>query len=160
LHGAQVFHGHPLGLWWFFKYTDEAPNGIGIHADPAAVNINVWLTPDDSCISGGGLEVFKLVPPAEVTVREVNHERTAAEEAEFYAELAKDGIFKIPYKCNRAAVFVSDQYHVSEPFQFRPGLDNHRVNLTLLFGDRVLGREEEAGAAKTPAKDDGWDLFD
>jgi hypothetical protein len=48
------------------------------------VNINVWLTPDESRVSGGGLEVFKLVPPAEVTVREVNHERTAEEEAEFY----------------------------------------------------------------------------
>lgn len=157
---GQVFSKHPLGLWWFFKYTDEAPNGIGIHADPAAVNINVWLTPDESRISGGGLDVFKLVPPAEVSIPEVNHERAAAEEAAFYSELARDGVINIPYKCNRAAIFVSDQYHVSEPFEFRPGLDNHRINLTLLFGDRVVGRADPGNPAKAAVKDDGWDLFD
>lgn len=58
---------------------------VGIHADPAAVNINVWLTPDESQITGGGLEVFKMIPPADVTVTKVNHEFTSREEeAEFY----------------------------------------------------------------------------
>ena len=28
------------------------------------------------------------------------------------------------------------QYHESEPFRFKPGYYNRRVNLTLLFGDR------------------------
>ena len=29
---------------WLFKYSDSNPSGIGIHADPAAVNFNLWLT--------------------------------------------------------------------------------------------------------------------
>lgn len=61
----------------------------------------------------------------------------------------------IPYKCNRAAIFVSDQYHVSEPFQFKDGLENHRVNLTLLFGDRLT-----PDPPKDHKGDSDWDLFE
>jgi hypothetical protein len=74
--------------------------------------------------------------------------------------LAEDGIVTIPYKCNRAAIFVSDQYHVSEPFEFKTGLENHRINLTLLFGDRVINQPENGTEKKAAYKDDGWDLFD
>ena len=38
----------------------------------------------------------------------------------------------IPYQCNRAVIFVSDQYHESLPFRFAQGYDNRRVNLTLV----------------------------
>jgi hypothetical protein len=48
----KVFLGHSLGLWWLFKYTNQAKNGISIHADAAAVNINIWLTPDSAHIKG------------------------------------------------------------------------------------------------------------
>ena len=27
----------------------------------------------------------------------------------------------VPYRCNRAVIFVSDQYHESLPFRFAPG---------------------------------------
>jgi hypothetical protein len=48
----KVFKGHSLGLWWLFKYTNQAKNGISIHADAAAVNINIWLTPDSAHVKG------------------------------------------------------------------------------------------------------------
>ena len=41
-------------------------------------------------------------------------------------------VVTIPYQCNRAVIFVSDQYHESLPFRFAPGYDNRRVNLTLV----------------------------
>ena len=50
---------------------------------------------------------------------------------------------------------MSDQYHVSEPFEFKEGLENHRVNLTLLFGDRI----GTVDAAAKKAEEDDWALF-
>ena len=76
----------------------------------------------------------------------------------------------IPYKCNRAAIFVSDQYHESLPFTFAPGYAQRRANLTLLFGDRwsPLGSAEASGAepsssapsAPSALADDAFDIFD
>eukprot|EP00937_MAST-01D_sp_MAST-1D-sp2_P004743 g4743.t1 len=164
-----VFGPHPLGLWWLFKYPPPADGagvggegaggggsgggsgdkarGIGIHADDAAVNVNIWLTPDSARLSGGGLRIFHHVPPLGTSVAQVNHEfDSAADEAVLHSELERGGHAHIPYACNRAAIFVSDQYHVSEPFEFRPGYENHRLNLTFLFGDRA-GVAAAAGAA-------------
>eukprot|EP01048_Picozoa_sp_COSAG05_P008433 COSAG05_NODE_642_length_8135_cov_20.343703_8_plen_563_part_00 len=39
----------PLVQAWMYKYdTTSAPDGIGIHADAASVNLNLWLTDDSS----------------------------------------------------------------------------------------------------------------
>ena len=45
-------------------------NGIAVHADHAAVNLNFWVTPDDANLdpSSGGLVVYPKAPPADVEV--------------------------------------------------------------------------------------------
>lgn len=45
-------------------------DGIGVHADHAAVNLNFWVTPDEANLdpSSGGLVVYPKAPPAEVDV--------------------------------------------------------------------------------------------
>ena len=58
----SIFEPHALALWWIFKYDQTNPSGIGIHADPAAVNINLWLTDDAACLDGGGLAIYSHVP--------------------------------------------------------------------------------------------------
>ena len=72
-------------------------------------------------------------------------------------------VHRIPYRCNRAAIFVSDQYHESQPFVFAAGYAQRRVNLTLLFGDRwraegAVADEPALGPAAAGA--DLWDVFD
>jgi len=167
----NVMNGHPLGLWWLFKYTQVGNSGISIHADAAAVNFNIWLTPDDARKSGGGLDVYTELPPVEAGMMEINGEFPTAEaEEEFRSKLLKAGqVRHVDYKRNRAILFVSDLYHASQPFEF-PDSDNQpRVNLTLLFGDRAAerrpssqakapGANEDAGA-KRPREDVDWDLF-
>lgn len=132
---------HPLGLWWFFKYVPGyGDRGIGVHADQAAVNLNIWITPNEGCISGGGLEIFSHVPPAVgINIREYNQEFSSlTAELNFMADLRKKGTSTlVPYKRNRAVLFVSDQYHVSEPFVFKDEYEHFRCNLTFLFGDRL-----------------------
>ena len=81
----------PLSQAWAYKYdTASAPDGIGIHADAAAVNLNLWLTDDSANLEsddedddgaaqaegvgsgrqrrrggGGGLVVWRKEPPSE-----------------------------------------------------------------------------------------------
>ena len=100
------------------------------------------------------------MPPLEQETQSVNREfESAAEEAALRERLKAEGeVVTVPYACNRAVVFVSDQYHESLPFRFAPGYANRRCNLTLLFGDRW-----SVTAAAAPAADaaggDGWDVF-
>ncbi len=149
---------HPLGLWWFFKYTDEAPNGIGIHADPAAVNINIWLTPDEARVRGGGLTIFKKAADDRSAVADYNHEfASEGAEAALRKQLEEGGSVHVEYRANRAVMFISDQFHVSEPFEFKRGYENHRVNLTLLFGDRLVNNPVVAHMQSTAVRDDSAD---
>ncbi len=44
---AVFGHGaHKLRFLWAYKY-DAAYEGIAVHADRAAVNVNIWITPDE-----------------------------------------------------------------------------------------------------------------
>ncbi|MDV5142809.1 hypothetical protein R1T08_00315 [Streptomyces sp. SBC-4] len=42
----------------------------------------------------------------------------------------------IPYRRNRAVIFNSDLFHASDAVRFRPGYENLRINVTMLYGDR------------------------
>src|SRR4029077_19018065 len=42
-----IFAAYPVPKIWAFK-SGERPDGIGIHADLAAVNVNFWITPDSA----------------------------------------------------------------------------------------------------------------
>ena len=172
-----IFARHRLALHWFFKYDATNGEGIGIHADPAAVNINIWLTDDSACLEGGGLAIYEHVPPKSAATAEVNKEFAPGAEERLREQLRAAGPTRtVPYACNRAAIFISDQYHESLPFRFAVGYGNRRVNLTLLFGDRwctdadgdasgVDGSKigAEVANAATPsatAAADLWDVFD
>jgi hypothetical protein len=40
----------------------------------------------------------------------------------------------VPYRQNRAVLFRSRLFHYSDSPIFAPGYENHRINLTLLYG--------------------------
>ncbi len=157
-----IFSPHALGLWWLFKYDQTNPDGIGIHADPAAVNLNLWLTPDSAHVEGGGLEVYSRVPPLEQPVQVANTEFASREaEDELRTRLRGAGeATVVDYRCNRAVLFVSDLFHESLPFRFLPGYHNRRVNLTMLFGDRWNPvSPTEVSDKLVPSEDGAWDVF-
>src|SRR6202040_676518 len=53
-----------------------------------------------------------------------------------YLRRKKAGSIRIPYKQNRAIIFNSDLFHATEAVHFRPGYENYRVNVTMLYGLR------------------------
>ncbi len=43
----------------------------------------------------------------------------------------------IPHRQNRAVIFDANLFHGSDTVNFSPGYENHRINITLLFGRRA-----------------------
>jgi hypothetical protein len=138
----RIFEGHPLKYLWAYKYDSEY-TGINTHADEAAVNVNLWITPDAANLdpTSGGLVVFTAKPPADWSFREYN---TATD---FVMEtLLKPTNFAnvtIPYKQNRAVLFDSALFHHTDKFKFKKGYENRRINLTLLYGDMIKANVKE-----------------
>jgi len=133
----EIFADHPLRYHWAFKY-DSRLDGIGIHADEAAVNVNFWITPDEANLDpqGGGLVIWDKEAPLEWDFAKFNADESAA-----YEFLAKSGArqIRIPYRANRAVIFDSNLFHKTDRISFAQGYENRRINITMLYGRRRRG---------------------
>ena len=130
-----IFGPHRLEQLWAYKY-DSRLQGIATHADFAAVNVNFWVTPDEANRdpASGGLVIHKAHAPSDWAFRTYNAD--SARMAEFLAE-AGDEPVTVPYRQNRVVIFDSDLFHRTDDLDFRPGYENRRINVTMLFGDRA-----------------------
>jgi tetratricopeptide (TPR) repeat protein len=123
---------HPLSQAWAFKGL-KATAAVEEHADDAAVSLNFWVTPDHANRNpdGGGLVVCRVPPPAAWQVHGYDADKAAI--AAFLDRQAADNLV-VPYRENRAVLFESRLFHRSGATDFAAGYENHRINLTLLFG--------------------------
>jgi len=128
----ELLGPHPLSQAWAFKGL-KATAAVEEHADDAAVSINFWVTPDRANRNpdGGGLVVCRASPPAAWQVHGYDADKAAI--AEFLDRHTADNLV-VPYRENRAVLFESRLFHRSDATDFAPGYENHRINLTLLFG--------------------------
>lgn len=130
----SIICDHHLNQGWVYKYDDKAEKAINIHSDMAAVNFNLWLSPNEACLSpqGSGLIVYEKVPPAEWPFKMFNSDPTPAPVKMLLKESATR---VIPHKRNRLVMFQSDLFHASgTDMKWEPGYEGRRINLTLLFG--------------------------
>ena len=141
---------HPLRQLWGFKNTGELPADSTIHADFAAVNVNFWITPDEANLdpSSGGMVVYDLEAPLSWDFNRYN-ERSDLIQALIQARAPR--VIRIPYRQNRAIIFNSDLFHATERVRFRPDLQSHRINVTLLYGDRQFDAHHEEPVAPMPS---------
>lgn len=129
-----IFGDHKLLQVWAFKYGAK-PDGIAMHADFAAINVNFWITPDDANLDpdGGGLVVWDKEAPADWDFQTYNNDEDALRR--FIAESgAKPHV--VPHRQNRAVIFNSDLIHRTDTIRFREGYENRRINVTFLYGER------------------------
>jgi tetratricopeptide (TPR) repeat protein len=128
----ELLEKRPLSQAWAFKGL-QAKAAIDAHADDAAISINFWATPDQANISPGrgGLIVCRVPPPAAWEVRDYHADKETI--AAFLEQHANDNLI-VPYRENRAVLFESRLFHRSDAPEFATGYENHRINLTLLFG--------------------------
>ncbi|HVR68748.1 MAG TPA: hypothetical protein VMT98_19020 [Verrucomicrobiae bacterium] len=129
-----IFAGHRLTQMWAYKY-DSKLEGIGLHADAAAINVNFWITPDEANLDAdhGGLVVYDREAPADWDFAKFNNNLPAIRQ--FLGESGSRAV-TVPYRQNRAVIFNSDLFHNTDRFTFAPGYENRRINVTMLFGNR------------------------
>jgi tetratricopeptide (TPR) repeat protein len=128
----ELLEKHPLTQAWAFKGL-QSKAAIDAHADDAAVSINFWVTPNQANLNPdrSGLVVCQVPPPAEWQVRDYDADKAPI--AEFLERHAGSNLI-VPYRENRAVLFESRLFHRSDAPEFAAGYENHRINLTLLFG--------------------------
>lgn len=122
----------PLSQAWAFKAV--APNAaVGIHADDAAISINFWMTPTEANLEPerGGLQVCRTPPPADWPITDYDRDQ---ERAVPFFEQNRENVLLVPYLANRAVMFESRLIHKSDAPIFRKTYENHRINISLLFG--------------------------
>jgi hypothetical protein len=134
----RVIGDLPLLQAWAFKY-DQRMQGINMHADFAKVNVNFWITPDAACAdhTNGGMIVYDLPAPASWTFADYN---THQSKMRAYLKVNNAQFTRVPYRENRCVLFDSSLIHITDELHFKPGYENRRVNVTLLYGRaRTLG---------------------
>jgi tetratricopeptide (TPR) repeat protein len=129
----NVFADHKLNQSWGYKYNTH-PQGITEHADFAAVNINFWITPDvaNKDPDSGGLVVWDKPAPIDWTFAQ--YQDPAGLRNFLVEEKAEQVVF--PHRQNRVLIFNSNLVHMTDKLSFKPGYENHRINVTMLYGDR------------------------
>lgn len=133
----RIFRDHRLKQAWAFKY-DSALTGLNIHADAAAVNVNFWITADEANLDpgSGGLAVWDKEAPKEWNFKVYNDGRNRGKILEFLKDQNAKPV-TIPYRENRAVIFNSDLFHETDRFRFKDEYESRRVNVTLLYGNRL-----------------------
>ena len=133
----KLFGPHKLAKFWGFKYDTTLGKGINIHADSAIHNLNFWITPDEfnNNKNAGGLKVYDAPAPENWIFEDYNNNSNKIYK---YLEDNSANCTKIPYKFNRAVLFNSAYFHETDEIDFKDEYEGRRINMTYLFGSRLI----------------------
>lgn len=128
----EILGPHRLSQAWAFKGL-RPQAAVDVHADDATVSVNFWVTPDAANLdpSHGGLMVCLAPPPEDWTIEDYDADRPRIVT---FLEQQADNSLVVPYAENRGIIFRSRLFHASDRPKFASGYENHRINLTLLYG--------------------------
>ncbi len=134
----QIFGDHVLMQLWAYKY-DSRLDGIDMHADFAAVNVNFWITPNQANLDpdSGGMVIWDREAPPEWGVDEYNT-YDPAQQRRILDYLEREGASRlvVPYRENRCVIFDSDLFHKTDDIHFGDRYEDRRINVTMLYGTR------------------------
>lgn len=130
-----IFGANAITHLWGYKY-DSSLSGINIHGDFAAVNVNFWITPDEANLEpgSGGLVVWDKEAPADWDFDTYNKD---VGKIQGFLDASGAKAVTVPHRQNRAMIFNSDLFHKTDTLRFRPGYQNRRINITMLYGHRT-----------------------
>lgn len=132
----NIFGPHRLTQSWSFKH-DSLLRGLNIHADAAAVNVNFWISLEEANLEpeSGGLIVWDKEAPREWNFKAYNSQKNEPAIRAFLRESGARDV-RVAHRANRALIFNSDLFHETDRIQFKPGYENRRLNVTMLYGFR------------------------
>jgi hypothetical protein len=154
----HVIGDYPLRQLWGFKNAPHLPGNSTTHADFAAVNVNIWITPTEANLDpgSGGLIVHDVDAPLDWNFDMYN---SSPELIQLFLQQQAARSVTIPYRANRAIIFNSDLFHATAEVWFRPEYENRRVNVTMLYGERTddvhhreVSRRRESLAPAEPSR--------
>ena len=127
----NIFNKYHLTQAWAFKY-DSQQKGIGIHADDAKVNVNLWLTSENANLDNhsGGMIIWKKKPNETSNFSDYN---SSINSEKMLRDVSESDYIRIPYKANRAVIFNSKLYHATDDIDFDNKYINRRINVTFLY---------------------------
>ena len=126
-----ILRGKKFDRGWIYTYEHDC-GGVTPHADPAAINVNLWVTPDH-CIADpekNGLIIYDKKHPDNWTWEDYNKDVPKIE------KFLKDSGAKerhVKYKCNRLMAFNSSYFHKTNGVSTKPGDRNRRINVTFMY---------------------------
>lgn len=128
----DLLSDHPLTQAWAFKGV-IATSAVDIHADDAAISLNFWVTPTEANLNPGhgGLAICWVPPPPTWVIEGYDADQ---ERIVLFLERNAASTMVVEYAENRGVLFDSRLFHYSDKPEFAAGYENHRINLTLLFG--------------------------
>ena len=100
-----------------------------------AVNVNFCITPNSANLdpASGGLVVYNVEAPLEWDFKAYNTNQTRIRD---YIAEHNYGEVVVPHNENRMVLFNSNLFHETDKISFKPGYENRRINVTMLFGYR------------------------
>jgi Tetratricopeptide repeat len=128
----DILGEHSLSQAWAFKGL-RAQAAVDVHADDAAVSVNFWVTPSAANLhpERGGLVVWLTPPPDDWQITDYNADQNRIVT---FLEQNTENSLVVPYRANRAVLFRSRLFHQSDQPEFAAGYENHRINITFLYG--------------------------
>jgi tetratricopeptide (TPR) repeat protein len=128
----DILGPHRLSQAWAFKGL-RSRSSVDVHADDATVSVNFWVTPTQANLrpERGGLVICRAPPSDDWEIKDYDADQERI--VTFLAQKADDSLI-VPYRQNRAVIFRSRLFHHSDRPEFAPGYENHRINLTFLYG--------------------------
>ena len=118
---------------WSFIYNNNT-QGVGFHADPSNINVNIWVTPNESIedYSKNGLLICNKKPPKDWTREQWNGNKDGC--IDEFLQKEKISVLRVNYRCNRAVIFDGALFHKTDNVKTKDGNFNKRVSYTMLFG--------------------------
>lgn len=130
---ADILRGHGFRYLGGFKYDSELSTGTNIHADYSAINVNLYVTPDDANLDPdtGGMLIWNVAARDESELRRYN-----GSDGEIRAHLRRSQAqtIRVAHRANRAVLFKSSLFHKTDTCRFKEGYLNKRMNVSFLFG--------------------------
>ena len=124
---------HPLEFdrGWAFV-CDSQGDGVTPHADPSVINVNLWVTSNESIDdpTKNGLIIYDKKRPDDWSYDQYNSD------ADGITKYLKESNAKkrlIPYNYNRIIIFDSRYFHKTNGVSMKEGKENRRVNYTFMF---------------------------
>jgi hypothetical protein len=146
---------YPLRQLWAFKNSEDLPPEATVHADFAAVNVNFWITPESANLDphSGGMTIFGVDAPSHWDFETYNGRTDIIKP--FLQRQGADSM-TVPYRQNRAMIFNSDLFHTTDEVRFRPEYENHRINVTMLYGERADDSHHRTVSPEHPNASMAW----